>query len=145
MKTTLTSTLGAAALGVGGIVLGGVLATTMSANADTTSTSATSTTGASQTPPSGAPGGESTDTAVTGDEAQKVVDAVEAKHDDITVTSVRMDPDGSYDALGTQGGTPVLVDVSSDLSTITVNAGPGGAPGGAGTTGSSGSSTSSAT
>ena len=59
-------------------------------------------------------------TEVTGAEKTKVVDAVQAAHDGVTITDVRQDADGSYDALGTQeDGTPVKYDVSADLTTIT--------------------------
>jgi hypothetical protein len=60
---------------------------------------------------------------VAGDEAAKVTAAVTAKDSAITVTSVRKDPDGSYDALGTKAGANVMVDVSADLTTVTVNTG----------------------
>ena len=80
-------------------------------------------------------GGASQDTPVTGDEAQKVIDAVKAKNADVTITEVRKDPDGTYDALGTKAdGTKVMFDVSTDLQTITEGmggAGKGG-PGGKG-------------
>jgi hypothetical protein len=59
---------------------------------------------------------------VTGDEAAKVTAAVTAKDSAVTVTEVRKDPDGSYDALGTKAGAPVFFDVSADLATITENA-----------------------
>ncbi len=71
----------------------------------------------------GGKGGASQDTPVTGAEADKVVAAVKAKDAAITVDSVRKDPDGSYDALGTKDGKNVLVDVSADLATVTVNTG----------------------
>lgn len=68
----------------------------------------------------GGPGGASQDTPVTGDEAQKVIDAVKAKNADVTIDSVRKDPDGSYDALGSKAdGTKTMFDVSTDLQTIT--------------------------
>jgi hypothetical protein len=41
--------------------------------------------------------GGSADTPVTGSEAAKVTAAVKAKDSSVTVTSVRKDPDGSYD------------------------------------------------
>lgn len=76
--------------------------------------------------PGGGRGGASQDTAVTGDEAQKVKDAVAAKDADATITEVRKDPDGSYDALGTKAdGSRVFYDVSSDLATVPANAGGG--------------------
>ena len=78
------------------------------------------------------PGGQSQDTVVTGDEAQKVIDAVRAKDASATISDVRKDPDGSFDALGTKSdGTKVMYDVSADLKTITEHAGKGG-PGGPG-------------
>jgi hypothetical protein len=97
----------------------------------------------------GGPGGEggSADTPVTGDEAAKVTAAVKAKDSAVTVTSVRKDPDGSYDVLGTKNGSPVMFDVSKELATITQNTfagghggrGPGGgAPGGNGNGGNGG-------
>ncbi|MFZ0531470.1 MAG: hypothetical protein WAL91_13150 [Propionicimonas sp.] len=58
---------------------------------------------------------------MTGDEAAKVSAAVTAKDSAVTVTSVRKDPDGSYDVLGTKSGANVMFDVSSDLATITQN------------------------
>lgn len=79
----------------------------------------------------GGPGGGSQDTPVTGAEADKVIAAVKAKDSAATVTTVRMDPDGSYDALGTKDGAPVMFEVSKDLKTITEAAGgPGGGMGG---------------
>lgn len=63
--------------------------------------------------------GGSQDTPVTGDEATKVSAAVTAKDSAVTVTSVRKDPDGSYDVLGTKNGANVMFDVSADLQTVT--------------------------
>ncbi len=76
--------------------------------------------------------GGSQDTAVTGDEADKVIAAVQAKDSAASITEVRKDPDGSYDALGTKDGAPVFFEVSADLATITENTGggPGGGMGG---------------
>ncbi|HOF63877.1 MAG TPA: hypothetical protein PLL54_06205 [Dermatophilaceae bacterium] len=79
----------------------------------------------------GGPGGKggpgaSQDTPVTGDEATKVSAAVTAKDSAVTVDSVRKDPDGSYDVLGTKAGAPVMFDVSADLATITENVRPAG-------------------
>jgi hypothetical protein len=65
--------------------------------------------------------GGSADTPVTRDEAKQVTDAVKAEDPAVTVTSVRKDPDGSYDALGTKAGAPVMFEVSKDLKTITQN------------------------
>ena len=68
----------------------------------------------------GGRGGASQDTAVTGDEATKVKDAVVGKNAGVTIAEVRKDPDGTYDALGTKAdGTKVMYDVSTDLATIT--------------------------
>lgn len=69
--------------------------------------------------PGGKGPGQSDDTPVTGDEAQKVIDAVKAKDSAATITEVRKDPDGSYDAVGTKDGQRVMYDVSADLKTIT--------------------------
>lgn len=63
--------------------------------------------------------GGSQDTPVTGAEATKVMDAVKAKDSAFTPTSVRKDPDGSYDVLGAKNGQQVMYDVSTDLKTIT--------------------------
>ena len=65
-------------------------------------------------------------TAVTGEEATKVGNAVTAKDAGFTVESVRKDPDGSYDVLGTKDGKKAMYDVSADLATITAaQGGPG--------------------
>lgn len=79
--------------------------------------------------PGGGPGA-SRDTPVTGAEATKVKSAVTAKNPSVTITDVRKDPDGSYDALGTKSGSPVFYDVSKDLATITERTGGPGGPGG---------------
>ncbi len=76
--------------------------------------------------------GGSQDTPVTGAEATKVGEAVQAKDSAVTVESVRKDPDGSYDVLGTKDGQPVFFDVSADLSEVTQNAGGPGRMGGHG-------------
>ena len=80
---------------------------------------------------SGAGAGGSNDTPVTGDALAKVTAAVKAKDSAVTVTSVRMDPDGSYDVFGTKAGANVMLEVSKDLKTITTNTG-GGHGGGEG-------------
>jgi hypothetical protein len=90
----------------------------------------------------GGPGG-SQDEAVTGDEAQQVIDAVEAQDSSATIDSVRKDPDGSYDALGTKDDQPVMYDVSADLATITEHAGGPGGHGGRGPSDADGGSTTS--
>lgn len=73
--------------------------------------------------PSGDRGHGSNDTPVTGTELSKVKAAVKAKDSAVTVTEVRKDPDGSYDVFGTKSGSPVMLEVSKDLKTITT--GPG--------------------
>jgi hypothetical protein len=57
-------------------------------------------------------GGGWPDTAVTGDDLAKVTAPVKAKDSTITVTSVRKDPDNSYDVLGTKAGADVMYDVT---------------------------------
>jgi hypothetical protein len=118
------ATLAAAgALGIAGAAIA-------SAADDTTATptpSASASPDAGRAGGAGGPGGASQDTAVTGDEADKVIAAVTAKDSSVTIDTVRKDPDGSYDALGTKDGSPVFFDVSADLKTVTENAGgPGG-------------------
>ena len=63
-------------------------------------------------------------TPVTGSERSKVADAVTKKYSDVTVETVMKDEDGSYDVFGTQGGAPVRVEVSKDLTTVELG-GPG--------------------
>jgi hypothetical protein len=65
--------------------------------------------------------GGSADTPVTGAELTKVTAAVKAKDSAATVTSVRKDPDGSYDVFATKSGTQLMYEVSADLKTITQN------------------------
>ena len=75
-------------------------------------------------------------TEVTGDEATKVTKAVTTTDSAVTVESVRKDPDGSYDVMGTKNGERVMVEVSADLKSVEVRqGGPGpgdghGGPGG---------------
>ena len=54
-------------------------------------------------------------TEVTGDEATKVTKAVTTTDSAVTVQSVRKDPDGSYDVMGTKNGERVMVEVSAYL------------------------------
>jgi len=71
------------------------------------------------------------DTPITGDQATKITAAVTAQNAGVTITEVRQDPDGTYDALGTKAdGSMVFYDVSADLATVTENVAPAGAPGG---------------
>lgn len=71
-------------------------------------------------PGGGGPGFQ--DTVVTGAEAQRVIDAVEAKNSGVNIEAVRKDADGSYDAVGTKDGARICFEVSADLGTITENA-----------------------
>lgn len=94
-------------------------------NAATSAPSAAS----SYTGAAGAPDGSANpnnDTPVTGTELADVKAAVKAKDSSVTVTSVRKDPDGSYDVFGTKAGAGVMLEVSKDLKTITTNTGGGG-------------------
>jgi len=140
------SVAAAAAIGLGGAALANA------ADDTGTSTSAAVAGNASADAPSDAPsdapvngrdgsalGQQSQDTPVTGDEAAKVSAAVTAQDSTVTVESVRKDPDGSYDVLGTKDGQKVMFDVSADLATVSqAQGGPGGGggrgpgPGGAG-------------
>ena len=126
-----TIALAAAALATAGVV--GVAGAALAAADDSTATPSPSATSSSapRGDAAGRPGG-SKDAAVTGTEADKVVAAVKAKDSAVTITTVRKDPGGSYDALGTKAGAPVFFDVSADLKTVTAaTRGPGG-PGGHG-------------
>ena len=62
-------------------------------------------------------------TEVTGDEATKVTKAVTTTDSAVTVESVRKDPDGSYDVMGTKSGERVMVEVSADLKSVEVRTG----------------------
>ncbi|MCU1596007.1 MAG: hypothetical protein JWO12_3399 [Frankiales bacterium] len=114
------------ALIASGLVAGGILAGSLNASAaePTPSSSSSTTSTAAAAPPA------SSDTAVTGTAADNVKAAVKAKYSTVTITTVRKDADGSYDALGIDaGGNRVFYDVSADLTTITAGGGRGG-PGG---------------
>ncbi|MGB7963670.1 MAG: hypothetical protein WCF12_12030 [Propionicimonas sp.] len=120
-KIAVASAAGAGVVAVLAIG-GGSLAFAESPTPSPSSSAGTPTASASGTPSAGhggGRGGPSTDTPVTGAEADKVSAAVTAKDSAVTVTSVRKDPDGSYDALGTKAGASVRFDVSADLATIT--------------------------
>ena len=128
-----------AALAIGGSAIANAADNpTPTTTSSATSTQGTADSGTTGTQGKGQRGGTgatgqqgSQDTPVTGDEAAKVSAAVTAKDSTVTVTSVRKDPDGSYDVLGTKAGANVMFDVSADLATITENAGgPGGGKGG---------------
>ena len=125
--------IGAASLAaVGALVLGGATFASAADNpTPTTQSSAGATSSPDATGKAGQSGG-SQDTPVTGEEATKVSAAVTAKDSAVTVESVRKDPDGSYDVLGTKAGARVMFDVSADLATVTENAGGPGMGGGKG-------------
>lgn len=55
---------------------------------------------------------------------------MKAKDSTVTVTQVRKDPDGSYDVFGTKSGSPVMLEVSKDLKTVTTRPGRGHGGGG---------------
>ena len=147
--------LAAAALAAAGVV--GIAGAALAAADDTPTASPSATSSSAPRGDANGPAGGPQDTAVTGSAADKVVAAVKAKDSAVTVTTVRKDPDGSYDAIGTKAGAPVFFDVSADLKTVTAaTGGPGGghrggpdgsnAPGGAGTLpGGSGSGTTTST
>ena len=149
-----TIAVAAAALAAAGVV--GVAGAAIAADRST-ATPRPSTSTPTAPRDGGAGPGASQDTAVTGSEADKVIAAVKAEDSSASITTVRKDPDGSYDAIGTKAGAPVFFDVSADLKTVTAaTGGPGGghrggpdgsnAPGGAGTLpGGSGSGTTTST
>lgn len=128
MRNTRLITAASGILAAAGLVAGGAAL----ANASTPA-SAPAATGYYSTnagPQGPGQGRGSNDTPVTGTELTNVKDAVKAKDSAITVTQVRKDPDGSYDVFGTKSGSPVMLEVSKDLKTITVNThGPGSGPG----------------
>ena len=107
--------------GAAAIVASGALIGTGAALSGAATGTPTPGTSASSTPAPGQPGGHA-HTPVTGDELAEVTAVVTAKDPDVTVTSVRKDPDGSYDVDGTKDGAPVRFDVSADLTTITASA-----------------------
>jgi hypothetical protein len=145
----------AGAAAVGALAVGGATLANAEAGATpaTSSTASSGTTANASGPAAGSQsgpvgGGQSQDTPVTGTERSKIEAVVKAKDSGITIDEVRMDPDGSYDVLGTSGGQRVFYDVSKDLATVTLNQGTagggrGGSQGGAPAS-SSGSSSGSA-
>jgi hypothetical protein len=62
---------------------------------------------------------------VTGSELADVEDAVAGFDSTIDVEGVMKDEDGSYDVMGTRDGSPVVLEVSADLGTISERAGDG--------------------
>jgi hypothetical protein len=134
MRTKKFGLAAASTAAVAALLIGG--ATLANAADNPTPTTSATTSSAAAVPGDaatgkGGPQGASQDTPVTGDEATKVSAAVTAKDSTVTVESVRKDPDGSYDVLGTKAGAKVMFDVSADLATITENAGGPGGKGGA--------------
>jgi hypothetical protein len=125
--------LAVAALAATGAVAVGMTNADAATTTPTAIPTGTATSGYGVTGAPGASGDTSGDTSVTGDEAAKASAAVTAKDSAVTVTSVRKDPDGSYDVLGSKAGAPVMFDVSADLATVTQNAGHGGGRGGGST------------
>ena len=125
----------AAAVAAGvGLVLGGAAlanaATTALPGAVRAATGTSGTTEGQGKDQGRGPGGMHSHTAVTGDEATKVGDAVKAKDSAVTVSKVMKDEDGSYDVVGTKAGQPVFFEVSKDLKTVEQRTGgPGGGPG----------------
>ena len=128
----LAGMAGAGLLATGGSAFAETTAPTPAASASTTPgtlTQGTQTKRAEQ----GARGAGHTHTAVTGAEAQKVIDAVQKANPGVTITTVQKDPDGTYDAEGTNAdGRAARFDVSADLATITAGGGKGGPGGGGG-------------
>lgn len=128
----LAGMAGAGLLATGGSAFAETTAPTPAASASTTpgtQTQGTQTKRAEQ----GARGAGHTHTAVTGAEAQKVIDAVQKANPGVTITTVQKDPDGTYDAEGTNAdGSAARFDVSADLATIAAGGGKGGPGGGGG-------------
>src|SRR5690349_16789757 len=93
-----------------GAALSNAATTSPTTNSTTSSTTSSTTTAAA---PNGS-ANPNNDTAVTGSALAKVTAAVKAKDSAVTVSSVRMDPDGSYDVFGTKAGANVMLEVSKD-------------------------------
>lgn len=129
MRTTkIRLAIGSAALVGSGLLVGAALMGGGATAADGTTGSGSN--GTSQTRPA-----PHEHTAATAAETTKVKAAVKSYDSTITVTTVRKDPDGSFDVDGTKAGQLVALDVSKDLKTITERkGGPGGhgGPGGQG-------------
>ena len=120
MRTNKFGLAAASTAAVAALLIGGATLANAADNPTPTTSSASSSASSN-------PQGASQDTPVTGDEATKVSAAVTAKDSTVTVESVRKDPDGSYDVLGTKAGANVMFDVSADLATVSqAQGGPGG-------------------
>lgn len=139
IRTNLKLALGTAAVLGAGVVAGVALS---GGGAIAAPVSSAATTDPSAPGAAGGPRHEHTE--VTGDELDDVAGAVASHDDTVEVESVRKDPDGSYDVLGTRDGEPVVLEVSADLATVTERedgpgrggpCGPGGRGGPGGTTG----------
>jgi len=118
MKTNrIASGIAAVVAAAGLIGTGAALSNAASTPSPTTSSSA-----GSQVAPDGSMN-PNNDTSVTGTELASVTAAVKAKDSTVTITSVRKDPDGSYDVFGTKSGATVMLEVSKDLKTITTDTG----------------------
>ncbi|MGI5175370.1 hypothetical protein ACQEVZ_03445 [Dactylosporangium sp. CA-152071] len=121
MRRTVKISIAAASTAVAGALLFGIPAVA--------ATTAPSPSASSSAAAPGHQRGGGDHTAVTGDELAKVTAAMKAKDSSVTVTSVRKDPDGSYDVFGTKDGAKVMYDVSADLKTFTAKTGKGGGDG----------------
>lgn len=113
-------TLGLTAASLAAVGALAVTGTTIANAADDPSSTATPSASASSAPDGDRAGRHTT---VTGDEAAEVIAAVEATDSTVTIETVRKDPDGSYDALGTKDGERIAFDVSTDLATVTERTG----------------------
>jgi hypothetical protein len=109
-------------------------------NAASTTSTATATTATSGPSQNGSTN-PNHDAPVSGAELSSVTAAVKAHDGTVTVTSVRKDPDGSYDVFGTKAGATVMLEVSKDLKTVMTNAGGHGGHGGHGGGGDHGAGT----
>ena len=109
--------IAASSLAAAGLIAGGATFAYADGTATASPSTQTTASAAADTTQGGrAQGQASQDTPVTGAEAQKVIDAVKAKDSTVTITEVRKDPDGTYDALGTKAdGSRAFYDVSTDL------------------------------
>ncbi len=116
--------LAAATVAAGGAIVFGAAALANAATGTSASSTADAAPGYREDGPRG-----SADTPVTGAELAKVTAAVKAKDSAVTVSSVRKDPDGSYDVFGTRSGAQVMFEVSADLNTVAQNTGGPGAGG----------------
>ena len=130
MTRTKKIGIAAASLAAAAVAGFGVVAASTSALAETPTVTPTAT--ATKGADGGGMRGGQAHTPVTGDEAQKVIDAVKAKDSAATITTVEKDADGTYDAIGTKDNAPIRFDVSADLKTVTESVGRGGKGGGMG-------------